>query len=869
MRRIRFKQDILPHLGAVAIFLVITLIYMHPVLEGKRLQQQDIKQWRGMTKQAKDYRETHDGVTHWTTSMFGGMPTYRLLGYFKYDNYLISKFQWPFADGLPGNSGQLFLLMCSFYFMLLTFGISPTLAIIGGLAYAFCTNSLISLKAGHVTKVMAMGFSPFVVMATMLVIRHHRWLIGGGLMGLFLALQISANHPQITYYLALTLALYMLISLVMAIRQQQLNQFLKGTGILILAAGLATGANAAKLGMTLEYSEASTRGESPLDSLKQSEEEGLSKDYVLNWSYGIAETGNLLIPNFKGGSSSSALIRDKDSETRKAFSQIRDQQKRRKLARFTTAYWGQQPLTSGPIYLGAVTIFLFILSLFLIRGPLKWWLTATVVLAIMLAWGKNFMLLSNLFYNYFPFYSKFRTVTMILFLVQLSLPLMGILGLKQILNGSIDKARLLQGVKYTFYITGGFCLLFALVPGLFLDFTKDGQASQILANQAQNLQEALQEDRKALLKSDAWRSFIFIALSAGLLFITAKNWIQAKWAIIGTGVLLMVDLWGVNQRYVKADSFQEQKDKEPINPSQADRQILKDKSPQYRVLNLQNPFNDATTSYHHRSVGGYHGAKLGRYQELIDYHLENEVRQAQQTLRQEGAIQQNPVGPVRRSLSRQAASNFPILNMLNTKYMIAPARQNQEFAIKNPGHYGHSWFVNNVRPVGDADDLILDLGNINPKETALYNSQDFPDYLSDFQLNYDSNAQIKITKYEQNEIVYKSKTNKPQFAVFSEIYYNDEKGWNVYLDGEKVDHIRVNYVLRGMKVPAGEHKIHFKFEPTQIHQYGLVSLASSLIILISFLGGIGYELYRKDPNGEVGQNEPTTANSKPNNKQNK
>ena len=847
MRGIRFKQDILPHLGAVVLFLVITLIYFNPTLEGKRLQQHDIKQWRGMTKQARDFNQSHDDRTFWTTSMFGGMPTYQMLGGFKYNTYIIGKAQWLFSKALPGDAGKFFLLMTGFYFMLLVFGISPLIAIIGGLAYAFCSNTLISLAAGHGTKVMAMGFAPLIVMTTMMVMRYHRFIVGGGLMGLFLALQITANHPQITYYLALFLGVYMLIALVVAYREKQLVKYFKGAGVLVLASVLALGANASKLGMTLEYSEASTRGSTPLDSLKQNESNGLSKEYVLNWSYGIAETGNLLIPNFMGGSSSKALVREEGSETRQAFSNIRDQQKRRQLIRATTAYWGQQPMTSGPVYIGAVTVFLFILSLFLIRGPLKWWIVATVVLAIMLAWGKNFMALSSLFYNYFPLYSKFRTVTMILFLVQLCLPLLGILGLSQVFKGQVDRDQLLKGVKYAFYITGGFCLLFAIMPGAFLDFTKGGQMSQILSQQAPNLLDAIQSDRKGLLQNDAWRSFIFVALTASALFLVAKNWVQAKWAILGTGVLLLVDLWGVNKRYVNEDSFKEQSEKQPIQASRADQQILKDQSPQYRVLNLQNPFNDAVTSYHHRSVGGYHGAKMGRYQELIDYHLEDEVRQAQQLMRQKGNMRQSGTGPVRRSLSKQAASNIPFLNMLNTKYLIAPARNNRELPIKNTGNYGPAWYVKNVKGIPDADQLMLQLDDINPRQTALYNTSDFPNYLSGFQPQYEPNAKLELTKYEPNEIVYQTQAQKPQFAVFSEIYYNDKKGWKVYIDGEKAKHIRVDYVLRGMKIPAGEHKVHFKFEPSSLYQYEGIALASSLLILLGFLGSVGYTIYQREP----------------------
>ena len=847
MRGIRFKQDILPHLGVLALFLVITFIYFSPVFEGKRLQQHDIKQWRGMTKQARDYNKSHEDHTFWTTSMFGGMPTYQMLGGFKYNTFVIGKVQWLFNKAFPGDAGKFFLLMTGFYFMLLVFGISPYLAIIGGLAYAFCTNTLISLSAGHSTKVMAMGFAPFVVMATMLVMRYQRWWLGGGLMAFFLAIQVTANHPQITYYLAMFLAIYMLIALVLAIRSKQTAKYFKGAGILVIAAALAIGANASKLGMTLEYSEASTRGPSPLDSLKQNQSEGLSKDYVLNWSYGIAETGNLLIPDFMGGSSSKALVRDEDSETRKAFSQIRSQQKRRQLIRFTTAYWGQQPMTSGPVYIGAVMVYLFVLSLFLMRGPLKWWLVSTIVLAIMLAWGKNFMPLSNLFYHYFPLYSKFRTVTMILFLVQLGLPLLSIVGLSRVWQGQIEQAQLLKGVKYAFYITGGFCLLFAIMPGAFLDFTKGGQMSQMLAKQAPNLQDALQADRKALLQGDAWRSFIFIALTAGALFATAKNWLKAKWAILATGVLVLVDLWGVNKRYVSKESFQEQSDKTPIQTTRADQQILNDKAPQYRVLNLQNPFNDAVTSYHHRSVGGYHGAKMGRYQELIEYHLEDEVRQAQQIMRKRGNIQRTRTGAVRRRLSPKAASQLQTLNMLNTKYLIAPARNNRELALHNPAHYGPAWYVRDLKGIPDADRLLLQLDNTNPRQTALYNPSDFPDYVSGFQPTYDSNATLKLTKYEQNELVYRTKAATPQFAVFSEIYYNDEKGWKVYIDGEKAEHMRVNYVLRGMKIPAGEHKIHFKFEPTRLYQYEKVALASSLLILLAFFGGIGYTVYQRNP----------------------
>ncbi len=843
MGKINFKRDWLPHIVVLALFAILTSIYFYPAFEGKVLSQHDVQQWRSSVQEAKQYNKTHEDVTRWTNSKFSGMPTYQMMGKFDESSWLVKPISMFIPKLFPENIGLIFMAMVGFYILLISLGFSVPISALGAIAFGFCTHNIVILKAGHITKMRTMAFGPLVLSSIMLTFRKRKLWLGASFTAFFLAIVISSNHPQITYYLGIASGIYLLIELIIAFREKDLAFFSKGLGLLLIAVILAFGSHLQRLGTIYEYSQASTRGyESPLE--KEEEKSGLDKSYVFSWSYGIAETANLMIPNFMGGSSGKAFANQKDSETIKALRNIRDKNKINRVARQTKQYWGDQPMTSGPFYMGAIICFLFVLGLFLVRGPLKWWLVIITVLAIMLAWGKNFMAFNSLFYHYFPLYSKFRTVTMILYLVQVTLPLMGAMALKQAFYNGIDKATLQSALKKSFLITGGFCLVFALIPGVFLDFTAGGDSTRFLSKNAPQVLEALKSDRASLLKADAFRSLIFIALSAGVIYLFSRGTIKEKVALLAIGVLLIVDLWGVDKRYIHEETFKEKGQKAEAQKSYADQQILKDDDPHYRVFNLTvSPFNNATTSYYHKAIGGYHGAKMGRYNDLIQQQLKDQMRFIQRNLRGGGFIRRTQTGPVKSVISPQKAKELTVLNMLNMKYVILPGRNQGELPVRNPANYGNAWFVRDLIPFEDGAKVMNSLDTLNPKERAVYH-QEFSDYLEGFNLQYDPNGSIELTKYEPNELVYRSNAKTPQFSVFSEVYYNDKKGWKVYVDGERKKHMRVNYVLRGMKVPAGEHKIRFVFDPQTPKTLGEVSFASNIIIILIVLGALGYYFYQ-------------------------
>ncbi len=848
MHGINFRRDFLPHIIVLIIFLILTCIYFYPAFQGKVLSQHDMKQWRASIQEAKEYNNSHEDVTRWSNAKFSGMPTYNGMGKFEASSWLVKPFYKSILKAFPENIGLIFIAMVGFYFMMVSLGFSIPIGVISAIAFGFCANNLISLDAGHLTKVRAMAFGPFVLGSVLLTFRKRKLFLGPALTSFFLAITVSSNHPQITYYLGIATGLYLLVELIYAYRNSDLAYFGKAVGLLALAALLGLGSHSQRLGTLYEYSKASTRGfESPMD--KGEPNSGLDQDYVFNWSYGILETGNLIIPNLTGGSSSKNFVSEKDSET---FQALRSLQRRGNIGRremnnvyrATTHYFGAQPMTSGPIYIGAIICFLFVLSLFLLQGPMKWWLVITTILAIMLAWGNNFLAFNKLFYEYFPLYSKFRTVTMILYLVQLSLPFLGGMALKRIFYDGLDKATIQGAVRNAFIITGGICLAFAVVPGVFTDFTSGGDQTKFLAKNAPQVLESLKSDRASLVRADAFRSLIFIALAAGTLYLFAMNTLKERLTLLIIGGLVIADLWGVDKRYLSADNFQQKGEQAQFTKSYADQQILKDEDPHYRVLDLTNsPFNNTEASYYHKTIGGYSGAKMGRYQDLIDYQLQDEINFIKREQSKGNFIRRSRQGPVQAVINPQRAKEMTVLNMLNMKYLILSGREKGKLPIRNPANYGNAWFVQNLVGFDDGAKVMRSLDTVNPKKTALYNKK-HGDYLSGFEMDYDPNAKIQLTKYEPNEVVYKSKTSSPQFAVFSEVYYDDGKGWKVYIDGEEKEHMLVNYVLRGMKVPEGKHTIRFEFKPQTPRKLGKVSIASDIIIVLLVLGVLGHQFYR-------------------------
>lgn len=798
MQKFNFKQ-ILPHIVAIVLFLIISCAYFYPQLQGKTLQQSDIRNHAGMSKEITEYKAATGEQALWTNSMFSGMPTY-LIGVTYTSNLCLQVFKITniFCDR-PANF--VFVSLLGFYLSLLIFGITPWLAIAGSVAFAFSSYFFIIIDAGHASKAAALAYMAPII-AGMYLTFNKKIILGSLLMGFFLALQLIINHLQITYYTMLVILVYGIFQFVHSFKQKEIKNFALATAALVVTSLLAVGSNAAAILLTYEYGKESMRGVSELTDDISNKTSGLDKDYATSWSYGKAETMTLLIPNFMGGSSSGEL--GTSSNTYELLKQSYGENAKQ-VIKHLPLYWGEQPFTSGPVYVGAIVFFLFILGLFIVKGHLKWWLLTVTILSILLAWGRNFMWFTDIFLDYFPGYNKFRTVSMILVIAEFSMPLLAIFTLKKIVEKEITKEQLMKPFKYTLIFVGSIILLFILLPGMFFDFTSANDKELPAA-----LLPAIIQDRESLLRSDALRSLIFILLSAGLIYAFVINKLKSGYFYILLTFLFLIDMWPIATRYMSSDSFVTKLEaKTSFKPTRADIEILKDKDPDYRVLNLSvNTFNDASTSYFHKSIGGYHGAKMKRYQELIDKHI--------------------------------SKNNMQVLNMLNTKYVIVPTKDQDPVAQQNPNALGNAWFVKSYRIVANADEEIKAIEKFSAKDEAIIDKR-FSNVLGDMKINFDSTASIKLTTYSPNQLVYESKSNAEQLAVFSEIYY--DKGWNAYIDGAIVPHFRVNYVLRAMRIPFGNHKIEFKFQPKSYDTGNKISLASSALLLLLLIGVFVKELF--------------------------
>ena len=776
---LKFKK-LSPHLVVILLFVGISFIYFSPLLQGKLLNMSDITHWKGMSKEVTDFREATGQEALWTNSMFSGMPAYQIST--RSNGNLIQYVAKTISLGIPRPANLLFLYLLGFYLLLLSLKLDYRISAVGAIAFSFSSYFFIIIMAGHMTKAHAIAYMPMVVAAVLYTYRG-RMLLGGVLTALTVALELYANHLQITYYLVLMLFLIGLVQFVKDFRAKNLIDFSKRSGVLILAALLASATAVTRLSTTMQYGTESTRGKSELTNNLDNKTSGLDKDYATSWSYGIAESFTLLIPNFYGGASQGKLTTD--SETYKA---IKRAPNAKQLIKQLPLYWGTQPFTSGPTYAGSIVMFLFIFGLLFVKSEMRVWILLATIMSIMLAWGKNFMPLTDLFLDYFPGYNKFRAVSMILVIAEFTLPLLGFFALNKFLT--TDSSNKKKPLKSAFYIVGGLTLIFALMPTLFFDFV--GGQDDSLAKNGWPI-DALQSDRAGLLSADAWRSFTFITLTFGAMWMFLKNKINSKYVILIVGVLVLADMWTVNKRYLNDDNFaRKSKVQVPYQETAADQQILTDKDPNFRVFNQSvSTFNDASTSYFHKSIGGYHGAKLKRYQELIENHI--------------------------------ATGNMAVLNMLNTKYFITPQGKVQQ----NPGALGNAWFVNEIDIVANADAEIAALNGFNPASTAIVDAR----FIEQMIVGPDNaGAIISLTEYKPNYLKYNSTTKKVGIAIFSEIYYN--KGWNAYINGEFKPYFRANYVLRGMKIPAGNHVVEFKFEPAVYHVSELIALASSVILLL-------------------------------------
>jgi hypothetical protein len=811
-----FKKQLMPHLIALVIFVLVCVVFFAPVFfEGKSISQHDIMQAEGGSKEIRDFREKTGEESLWTNSMFGGMPSY-LVGV-KYNGDLIRPIQQLISIGIPYPVSLVFVALVSFYIMLLCFRVRPWLAIIGALAYGLTGFIIISIGAGHNLKVAAVAFMPLVMGGIHLTFdRNKIW--GFILTAIGLALELRVNHLQITYYLLLIVIAYGIANLIQAIKENALPEFVKTLGILVIAAGLAVGANFGKMWTLIEYSKYSTRGKSELTSDSIASASGLDKDYAFQYSNGITEPLFLFIPNFFGGSMSENLGSNSNLEEALKKNGV-ERRQIKNMVESAPAYWGDQPATA-PYYAGATVIFLFVLSLFILENRYRYWLLGLVVFSLMLSWGKNFETFNYLIFDYLPGYSKFRSVTFIIIITVFSLVLAAFLGLEKLLSTEWDKA-LEKKFFMAVGIVGGFALLSALLAGI------GGYAGAVDSRLPDWYATAIKADREGLLRMDALRSLFFVLSAAALIWFHAKNKLKFNVTVILIGVLVLTDLFLVDKRLLKKDSFKRNPSKAHFAPNGADQRILADNEPGFRVYNLLNGFNDARTSYYHKSIGGYHGAKMGRYQELIENGITKETSDLITGL-------------------QSGSPNFGqahIINMLNTKYLLAGTEANA--VIQNPQANGNAWFVSEVKVVNSANEELSTLNEINTKSQAVVNGSKFQPKKE----KYSAANIIQLIDYKPNYIKYEADCFEDGFAVFSEIYYPE--GWTAKIDSTEVDIMSANYVLRALDIPKGNHTIEFEFKPSSYYVGNKVMMVFGVIIILSFFGGLFYTFKEMKSEGEV------------------
>lgn len=785
-------KKFLPFAIAIIVFAIASVLYFNPVLSGKQIKQSDITQFIGMSKDVKEYRAKKGEEPYWLDNAFSGMPAYQVSAYYPNDfvRYIDKAIRF-----LPRPADYLFLYFLSFFLLLTALKVDWKLAVLGSLSFGFSTYLIIIFGAGHNAKAHAIGYMPMVIAGVIYIFRK-RYLLGFILTALAMALEIYSNHPQMTYYLGFCLLILAIVEGVEAFKSRTLPVFLKQSAILVAAMLIGIGANSTRLLAMKEYADYSTRGKSELtinpDGTPKEKSTGLDKEYITEYSYGIAETFNLIIPRFMGGGTVEELGEDSN------FYQVLEQNAGRSVAKEYSSqvltYWGKQPIVEAPAYIGAIVFFLFFLGIFLVKGRLKHWLVAATIFSIVLSWGKNFSIITDFFIDYIPLYNKFRAVSSIQVIAELCVPLLGVLALKEFFSSENSSEEKENAVKKAFYIVGGISILFVLFGSSLFAFEglRDAQYQQL-----PELIDALIADRKSMLFNDSLRSLLLVLAVAGMLWFYLKGKLKQIPVLIVLGGLIIFDLVSIDTNYVNKEDFTSaRRVQKPFIATKADTEILKDTG-NYRVVNFSvSPMQDGRTSYFHNSIGGYHAAKMKRYQELFDYQI--------------------------------AKNNMEVLNMLNTKYFIISEEQFQE----NPEANGNAWFVNSLKKVSSANEEIIALDSLNTKSEAVINLGDFNVKADTFQK--DSIATINLVKKDLTQLIYEASTTSKQFAVFSEIYYKD--GWNAYIDGESVPYYRVNYVLRGIEVPAGKHKITFKYEPTVIKTGSLLSLLCYALLLIIPIG---------------------------------
>ncbi|GGD10275.1 YfhO family protein [Hyunsoonleella pacifica] len=796
----------LSHLLILLGFVVVSLLYFNPVLQGKQIYQSDIVQYIGMSKQQKDFKAKTGEETYWTNSAFAGMPTYQLGA--RYPHNYIKKLDLVLRF-LPRPADYLFLYLLSFYILLIVLKVDFKLAALGALAFGFSTYLIIILGVGHNSKAHAIAYMPLVLSGILLVFQK-RYIIGFLVTAVGMGLELVANHFQMTYYLLFLVVVLGVAYLIDAFRKQMLPHFFKSIGILVGAVVLAIGLNATNVLATQEYVKHSTRGKSELtinpDGSSKQVTSGLDKDYITQFSYGITETFNLFIPNFMGGGTYDNV--GKDSETYNFFRKLgASPGQAMEQAENAPTYWGDQPIVEAPAYVGAVILFLFVFALFLLKGRLKWWLLGGVLLSLLLSYGKNLNFLTNFFIDYVPLYNKFRAVSSIQVILELCIPVLGVFGLVRLFNDFNKEEEKLKALKYTTGIVGGLALIFLLFGSSLFEFVgiRDGQYIQ---NYGQGFSRVIKEDRKSIFTADVLRTLVLVLFSAGLILGYLKGKIKDQWVIIGFAALILFDLVGVNRRYVNEDDFVSSiKMNKPFSANAVDKQIQEDKS-HFRVFDLVS--GPSKPSYFHNSLNGYNAAELKRYREVFDWYV--------------------------------SRNNINVMNMLNTKYIIAQDEKGAIFPYVNDEANGNAWFVEKLIRVSSANEEIKLLDSLNNKTTALVDIENYNSDLKDtFQV--DSIASIQLKEVKPNYLKYVSNNEEVGFAVFSEIYY--PHGWKATIDGKGENFTRVNYILRGMEIPAGKHVIEFKFDPDVVKTGSGISLASSALLAVLLLLGVFFEFKKQ------------------------
>ena len=820
--------------AAVVLFALIAFVYFMPAdLDGRILYRHDSSAGRGAGQEQSEYHARTGEVSRWTNATFSGMPTYQTAPSYSSTNGL-QKVMDAYHLWLPENVWYVFAYLLGFYILLRAFDFRKELAVLGSIIWAFSSYFFIIIAAGHIWKVMALAYLPPMIAGVVLAYRG-RYLSGLLLTAIFTAFEVKANHVQMTYYYLFIILFMVIAFLVEAIRSHRLDRFAKATVACFVGAALGICINLSNLYHTWQYGQESMRGKSELvkQNAANQTSSGLDRDYITQWSYGIDETWTLLIPNVKGGASvplaaNETAMEKANPEFYPIYQQIGQ-------------YWGEQPGTSGPVYVGAFVLMLFVLGLFIVKGPMKWALLAATVLSILLSWGRNFMPFTDFFLDYVPLYAKFRTVASILVIAEFTIPLLAMMALRRIVEDPQVLTRNMRWVYVSFGLTAGVALLFALMPGFFFhDFISSSERvalGQIPDEYRHALMANLTEMRQAVMTADCWRSFWIVTVGVVMLLLYRINKLKAAYMIAGVGVLCLVDMWQVNKRYLNDGMFVEKSVREAPQPmSHTDQLILKDKGLDYRVLNLAtNTFNENETSYYHKSIGGYHAAKLRRYQEMIEAYINPQMSRIMKAVADSDGDMTRVNGD----------SLFPVLNMLNTKYIIVPLQGGQTVPLLNPYAYGNAWFVDRLTFADNANQEIERIGQIDLRHEAVADKR-FADVLGEA-VAQDKNSVAKLLAYEPNQLTYEVSSDKGGVLVFSEVYY---PGWTATIDGQPAELGRVNYILRALRVPAGKHQVKLAFFPKSVDTTETIAYVAYVVLLLIIVGGL-YDTWRRKKNNQT------------------